>query len=70
MHKLSTMTLAVLVALTFTLGGVASVAASDNCKAGCQIAYKKCSKGCGDDNLDCKLDCSDAKDDCIQNCGD
>ena len=52
MHKLSTMTLAVLVALTFTLGGVASVAASDNCKAGCQIAYKKCSKGCGED-LDC-----------------
>lgn len=69
MHKLSTMTLAVLVALTFTLGGVASVAASDNCKAGCQIAYKKCSKGCGED-LDCKLNCPDTKDDCIQNCGD
>ena len=69
MHKLSTMTLAVLVALTFTLGGVASVAASDNCKAGCQIAYKKCSKGCGED-LYCKLNCSDTKDDCIENCGD
>ena len=63
------MTLAVLVALTFTLGGVASVAASDNCKAGCQIAYKKCSKGCGE-VLVCNLKCSYTNDDCIQNYGE
>ncbi len=41
--------------------------ASDYCRAGCSLEYKKCRKAC-DGDTDCLLDCSDSKSECIENC--
>lgn len=54
-----------LTAFAFMISG--SALASDECKAGCEVAYKRCMKG-ADGDTDKSLDCSDAKQTCLDGC--
>ncbi len=40
----------------------------DNCKASCEIKYKRCVKGCKGD-ADCTVKCRERKSSCSRGCG-